>query len=265
MGTRLIIKNANFNKVAINIPMIVEVAANQTITVNNIEYTAGEVDTIFEFKDAINMTKQYNKIKSIKYSVPQIGSANDPLNNSYFGNFGSTNGITEKVDISSCDKVYLSQYAFYNNSVKTFKGFEKVVLGIKSLHTMLHASYVNHKLICGTLIEGTSFKDLFYNCKNVPEIDCSSINIITNCNSMFSNEGALISKLHTINFANADFSNIDVSNTTLYENMFRGAENLTKIIVTNCNTLSKKFLIDRLKDDGFTFKESESGVLTKTI
>lgn len=265
MGTRLIIKNADFSKIGINIsiPMIVEVAANQTITVNKIAYTAGGVDTLFEFKDAVNMTEQYDKIKSIKYSVRQIGSANDPLNNNYFGGF--SRGITEKVDISSCDKVYLSQYAFYRNPVQTFKGFEKVVLGIDRLNTMLHASSINHKLICGALIEGTSFRNLFCNCNKVPEIDCSSINIITNCQNMFYNDSNTFSDLHTINFANADFSHIDISNTNTYSDMFNGASNLTKIIVTNCNTTSKNFLINRLADAGFTFTESESGVLTKTI
>lgn len=268
MGKRLIVPNANFSENALAIPMRVTVAANQTITVNNVNYTAGKEDTVFEFSSFSWLRNQFNKIKNIKIEVEQIGNPTDGISNGDFGIFPSGKGITDTIDISKCGKVYLGQYVCFNNPVKNFIGFEKIVLGRtidNDYSVMPHLLNVTHKLTTGNFIEGSNFRGLFYNtcCK---EVDCSSLTIITNCKGMFSYESShMLNKIKKINFANADFSSINNSDTALYEDMFKNNNELTEIIVTNCNTASKTFLINRLADAGFTFTESTPGVLTKSV
>lgn len=268
MGKRLIVPNANFSENALAIPMRVTVAANQTITVNGVNYTAGKEDTVFEFNSFSWLRDQFNKIKNIKIEVDQIGNPTDSISNYDFGVSPGKTGITDTIDISKCGKVYLGQYVCYNNHVKNFIGFEKIVLGRtidNKYSTMPFLYYVTHKLTTGNFIEGGNFRNLFFDAGCV-EADCSSLTIITNCEGMFSYESPHMSNMiKKINLANADFSSINNSDTALYKNMFKNNNKLTEIIVTNCNTASKTFLINRLADAGFTFTESTPGVLTKSV
>ena len=268
MGKRLIVPNANFSENALAIPMRVTVAANQTITVDGVSYTAGEEDTVFELNSFSWLRNQFNKIKNLKIEVDQIGNPTDYIHNGDFGMFPSGEGITDTIDISKCGRVYLGQYICYHNPVKTFIGFEKIVLGrtIANNYTVMPClSSVENKLTTGNFIEGSNFKNLFFS-TGCTEVDCSSLTIITNCNNMFGYDSTYVVKMiKKINLANADFSLIDESDTDLYANMFKNDNQLTEIIVTNCNAASKTFLINRLADAGFTFTESTPGVLTKSV